>query len=116
MIILILLGIFFVAGLLFALSLIVALFIIGLRWFNENSKKCKGLKITLYVITFLPLFPFYAIYLSVKTMKRAKEIEEKLKDDKISLTEFFSFYNKNKWILGKNQRQEMLMTAQLLNK
>lgn len=116
MIILILLGMFLVAGLLFALSLVVAVFIIGLRWFNENVKKFKALKIALYVITFLPLFPFYAIYLSVKTMKRAKEVEEKLKDDKISLTEFFSFYNKNKWILGKNQRQEMLMTAQLLNK
>lgn len=116
MIILILLGMMVVAGLLFALALVVAVFIIGLRWFNENVTKFKVLKIILYIITFLPLFPFYAFYLSIKTMKRAKEVEEKLKDDKISLTEFFSFYNKNKWILGKNQRQEMLMTAQLLNK
>ena len=112
----ILLGIIIIAGLFFTLVLVVAMFIIGLRWFNENVTKFKVLKIILYVITFLPLFPFYAFYLSVKTMKRAKEVEEKLKDDKISLTEFFSFYNKNKWILGKNQRQEMLMTAQLLNK
>ena len=116
MIILILLGMMVAAGLLFALVLVVAVFIIGFRWFNENVTKFKVLKIILYVITFLPLFPFYAFYLSIKTMKRAKEVEEKLKDDKISLTEFFSFYNKNKWILGKNQRQEMLMTAQLLNK
>lgn len=116
MIILILLGMMVAAGLLFALALVVAVFIIGLRWFNENVTKFKVLKMILYVITFLPLFPFYAFYLSIKTMKRAKEVEEKLKDDKISLTEFFSFYNKNKWILGKNQRQEMLMTAQLLNK
>lgn len=116
MIILILLGMMVAAGLLFALALVVAVFIIGFRWFNENVTKFKVLKIILYVVTFLPLFPFYAFYLSIKTMKRAKEVEEKLKDDKISLTEFFSFYNKNKWILGKNQRQEMLMTAQLLNK
>lgn len=116
MIILIILGVLIFVGLAFALSMVVALFIVGLRWFNENITKFKVLKMLLYVITFLPLFPFYAFYLSAKTMKRAKEVEEKLKDDEISLTEFFSFYNKNKWILGKNQRQEMLMTAQLLNK
>lgn len=116
MIILILLGMMVAAGLLFALALVIAVFIIGFRWFNENVTKFKVLKIILYVVTFLPLFPFYAFYLSIKTMKRAKEVEEKLKDDEISLTEFFTFYNKNKWILGKNQRQEMLMTAQLLNK
>lgn len=116
MIILIILGMMVVAGLLFALTMVVAVFIIGLRWLNENVTKFKALKIFLYVITFLPLFPFYSFYFAIKTMKRAKEVEEKLKDDEISLTEFFSFYNKNKWILGKNQRQEMLMTAQLLNK
>lgn len=116
MIILILLGMMMVAALLFALVMVIAVFIIGLRWFNENVKKFKILKMFLYIVTFLPLFPFYSIYLAVKTMKRAKEVEEKLKDDKISLTEFFTFYHKNKWILGKNQRQEMLMTAQLLNK
>lgn len=103
-------------GLLMALGMGVALFIIGFRWFNENITKFKMVKMILYVITFVPLFPFYALYLSIKTVKRAKEIEEKLKSNEIPLTEFYDFYNKNKWILGNSQRKEMLMTAQLLKK
>lgn len=103
-------------GILMALGMGVALFIIGFRWFNENVTKFKTVKMILYVITFLPLFPFYAVYLSIKTIKRAKEIEEKLINNEISLTEFYDFYNKNKWILGGPQRKEMLMTAQLLKK
>lgn len=110
----IILTLLFLVGLLMALSTGVALFIIGFRWFNENITKFKTVKMILYVITFLPLFPFYAFYLSIKTVKRAKEIEEKLINNEISLTEFYDFYNKNKWVLGNSQRKEMLMTAQLL--
>lgn len=112
----IILTLLFLVGLLMALSIGVALFIIGFRWFNENIVKFKTAKMILYVITFLPLFPFYAFYLSIKTVRRAKEIEEKLKSNEISLTEFYDFYNKNKWVLGNSRRKEMLMTAQLLKK
>lgn len=103
-------------GLLMVLGMGVTLFIIGFRWFNENIAKFKTMKMILYVITFIPLFPFYAFYLSIKTTKRAKEIEEKLINNEISLTEFYDFYNKNKWVFGGQQRKEMLMTAQLLKK
>lgn len=94
MIILTLLCLLCLVGLLMALSMGVALFIIGFRWFNENITKFKTVKMILYVITFIPLFPFYAFYLSIKTTKRAKEIEEKLINNEISLTEFYDFYNK----------------------
>lgn len=110
----IILTLLFLLGTLMVLSMVVALFIIGFRWFNENIVKFKTVKMILYVITFLPLFPFYALYLSIKTVRRAKEIEGKLKSNEISLTEFYDFYNKNKWVLGNSQRKEMLMTAQLL--
>lgn len=110
----IILTLLFLLGTLMVLSIVVALFIIGFRWFNENIVKFKTVKMILYVITFLPLFPFYAFYLSIKTVRRAKEIEGKLKSNEISLTEFYDFYNKNKWVLGNSQRKEMLMTARLL--
>lgn len=112
----IILTLLFLLGTLMVSSIVVTLFIIGLRWFNENITKFKTVKMILYIITFLPLFPFYALYLSIKTVGRAKEIEGKLKSNEISLTEFYDFYNKNKWVLGNSRRKEMLMTAQLLKK
>lgn len=110
----IILTLFLLLGTLIVSSMVVALFIIGFRWFNENITKFKTVKMILYIITFLPLFPFYALYLSIKTVGRAKEIEGKLKSNEISLTEFYDFYNKNKWVLSNSQRKEMLMTVQLL--